>query len=222
MHGIKNYMRCNGKKWVLQKASLKIFEVILIPSGSIATYSMSAMFPGPKNRAQKITSKHWNACFHTGELTTNPSDPSEKAALIPCAAFFMSSRALEPRNAVYSQSHSPCSRRKPATPLQPFPGWEGEPRPSVGCVCLSQQVPAGHTWRRGGACVHTQPRHRDCAAAPAWALTHSTHVLPGELHTSHWLSERVGFFLSNLATDNEEWTDLKVMIVLGVYSKTFP
>lgn len=138
----------------LQKAFLKIFEAILIPTGSIATYSMSAMFPGTKNRAQKITSKHWNACLYTGELTTNPSDPSEEAALTPCAAFFMSSRVLEPRNAAYQSVTLPCPYRNQA-PVPAVSWWEGEASPGVGCGPVPAGC-AGHTWGCGAASAHSQ------------------------------------------------------------------
>lgn len=160
-------MCCNGKKWVLQKDSLKIFEVILTPTSSIATYFMSVVFPGTKNRAQKMTSKHWNACFYTGEQTTNPPDPSEKTALIACAAFSISLNVLKPRNVVYLSAMLPLLLQKPTfPPCQPFPWWEGEPSPSsVGCLGLSQQVLAVHTleeWR----CLCPQPRHRDVVLLP--------------------------------------------------------
>lgn len=220
MHWIKNYMCCNGKKWVLQKASLKIFEVILISTGSIATYSMSVMFPGTKNRAQKITSKHWNACFYTDERTTNPSDPSEKAAHIPCAAFFMSPGVLKPRNAVCQAVRLPLLLEKPSPALAASGRWEGEAGAgSVGCRACPSRFQPGTP--EGGAVPLLPGTAQRCAAAPVGRDTE--HSWPGST-AAHLLSyfSNSSFLLSTLATGNEEWTDLKDMIVQGVYSKTFP
>lgn len=197
MHWIKNYMCCNGKKWVLQKASLKIFEIILIPTSSIATYFMSVMFPGTKNKAQKITPKHWNACFYTGKQTTSPSDPQEKAALIPCAAFFMSSRVLRPRNAVCQSVTLPLLLQKARPPLAAISPVGRRAKPKQ--CGMSGPVPAGSCWPhlREWPCLCSQPRHRDVLLLPRGQNTQHSWPVRRAAHLA--LTFWIVLFLANLS-----------------------
>lgn len=136
-----------------------------------------------------------------------------------CCIFHLFKRA-EAQESCLPVSHAPLAPTETHVPPLPAISLVGRRAKPKQCG-MSGPVPAGSCRAHpGGAAMppFTATAQR-CGAAPAWAGTQSTHVLSVELHTSHWLSGIFFFFFSTLAKGNEEWTDLKDMIVLGVYSK---
>lgn len=203
-------MCCNGKKWVLQEVSLKTFEVILIPTDSIATYSMSAMFPDAKNRAQKL---HQNTETPVSIRVSYQPTPQilQKRQLWPhvlhfsCLKECWSPGTLEKARPPLG-SHSLCGKESQAPAV-----WDVWACPSRFLLGTPE-----------GVAVPPFPaRHRDAVLLPRGQQHRVLCPVRWAAHLSLTSRNRL-FFLSTLATWNEEWTDLKDITVLGVYAKTFP
>lgn len=117
------------------------------------------------------------------------------------------------------QSCSTCSYRNPRSPLAShFLGGKASQAQAVWDVwaCPSRFLPRT-PWRSGDASVHGHGTEMWCCSRVGRNTEHSRPVSRAA-HLSLTF-RNILFFLSTLAKGNEEWTDLKDMIVLGVYSK---
>lgn len=216
-------MCCNGKKWVLQKASLKIFEAILTPTSSIATYFISVMLPGTKNIAQKNDIKTLKRLVLYGWANNQPPRSFRKGSSDPMCCIFHVFKSAEAQECCLPISHAPLAPTETHVPPLPAISLVGRRAKPKQCG-MSGPVPAGSCWAHPGGVVvplFTATAQR-CAAAPAWSGTQSTHVLSVELHISHWLPGIFFIFLSTLATGNEEWTDLKDDCTGCLFQNNFP